>query len=81
MKGCRPFTGMVHFLSLFCPKLQKLLKPIYDLTRKGTQFIWGREQQQAFDEIKRRLQRPPVLHLPDNKGRFHLYSDTSKCAT
>ena len=23
----------------------------------------------------------PVLHLPDKKGRFQLYSDTSKCAT
>ena len=31
-----------------------------------------------MDEIKCRLQKPPVLHLPDGKGRFHLYSDTSK---
>ena len=72
---------MVNFVSLFCPELQKLLKPIYDLTRKGRQFIWGNEQQQAFDEIKCRLQRPPVLHLPDRHGRFQLYSDTSKFAT
>ena len=72
---------MVNFVSLFCPELQKLLKPIYDLTRKGRQFIWGKEQQQAFDEIKHRLQRPPVLHLPDRHGHFHLYSDTSKFAT
>ena len=43
-KGCRSFTGMVIFLSMFCPKLQKLLKPIYDLTRKGRSFIWGKEQ-------------------------------------
>ena len=31
-KWCRRFTGMVNFLSMFCPELQKLLKPIYDLT-------------------------------------------------
>ena len=72
---------MVNFVSLFCSELQKLLKPIYDLTRKGRQFIWGNEQQQAFDEIKHRLQRPPVLHLPDRHGRIQLYSDTSKFAT
>ena len=42
------FAGMVNFLSMFCPKLQKLLKLIYDLTRKGRQFIWGKEQQKAF---------------------------------
>ena len=56
------------------------MKPIYDLTRKGKQFIWGIEQQNAFDEIKQRLQKPPVLHMPDKVGRFHLYSDTSKYA-
>ena len=81
IKGCRSFAGMVNFMSLFCPELQKLLKPIYDLTKKGRQFIWGKEQQQAFDEIKHRLQRPPVLHLPERHERFQLYSDTSKFAT
>ena len=34
-KGCRSFAGMVNFVSMFCPELQKLLKPIYDLTKKG----------------------------------------------
>ena len=57
------------------------MKPIYDLTRKGRQFLWEKEQQQAFDEIKCRLQRPPVLHLPNKHGQFQLYSDTSKFAT
>ena len=38
-KGCRSFTGMVIFL-MFCPELQKLLKLIYDLMRKGSKFIW-----------------------------------------
>ena len=72
--------GMVHFLSFFCLELQKLLNPIYDLTRKGRKFIWEEEQQNAFDEIKRRLQKTPILHLPDNKCRFHLYSDTNEFA-
>ena len=57
-----------------------LLKPIYDLRRKERQSIWGHDQQTAFDEIKSRLQKPPVLHLPHGKGKFHLYSDTSKHA-
>ena len=72
---------MVNFLSMFCPELQKLLKPIYDLTRKGGPFIWGKEQQDSFEEIKYILIRPPVLHMPNTTGRFHLYSDTSMFAT
>ena len=43
-KGYRSFAGMVNVLSMFCPELQKLLKPIYDLTRKGRPFSWGKEQ-------------------------------------
>ena len=73
--------GMVNFLSIFCQHLLKLLKPIYDLTRKDRPFNWGQEQQTAFNDIKNRLQKPPVLHLPDGKGSFHLYLDTSKHAT
>ena len=80
-KGCRSFAGVVNFLSMFCPELQKLLKSIYDLTRKGRPFHWGKEQQDSFIEIKCRLVKPPVLHMPNKTGRFHLYSDTSKYAT
>ena len=80
-KQCKSFAGMVNFVSIFCPDLQRLLKPIYDLTSKGRQFVWGEKQQDAFEEIKTRLQKPPELHMPDKVGRFHLYSDTSKYAT
>ena len=69
---------MVNFLSMFCPELQKLLKPIYGLTRKDRPFVWGKEQQDSFAEIKCRLVKPPVLHMPNTTGRFHLYLDTTK---
>ena len=79
-KGCRSFAGMVNFLSMFCAELQKLLKPMYDLSRKGRQFILRKEQQNAFKEIKYSIIKIPVLHMPNNTGRFHLYSDPSKFA-
>ena len=68
IKECRSFVEMVNFVSIFCPALQGLLKPTYDITRKGRHFIWGEEQQKAFDEIISRLQRLPVLYLPDRQG-------------
>ena len=80
-KECRSFAGVVNFLSMFCPELQKLLKPIYDFTRKGRPFHWEKEQQDSFMEIKCRLMKPPVLHMPNKTGGFHLYSDTSKFVT
>ena len=76
-KQCKSFCGVVNYLSLFCPDLQKLLKPIVELTRKGRPFMWGEAQEKAFNEVKLRLKNPPVLHLPRAEGRFILYSDTS----
>ena len=76
-KQCKSFCGVVNYLSLFCPDLQTLLKPIVELTRKGRPFIWSDAEEKAFREVKLRLTNPPVLHLPKAEGRFILYSDTS----
>ena len=57
IKDCRGFVEMVTFVSIFFLELQKLLKPIHDLTRNGRQFICGEEQEFAFQEIKNRLQK------------------------
>ena len=69
-KGCRSFAGVVNFLSLFCPELQKLLKPIYDLTRKGRPLHWGKEQQDSFIEIKCRLVKPRYCTCQTRWGDF-----------
>ena len=54
-KQCKSFCGVVNYLSLFCPDLQTLLKPIVELTRKSRPFVWGQEQERAFKEVKSRL--------------------------
>ena len=71
-KQCKSFCGVVNYLSLFCPDLQTLLKPIVELTRKGRPFVWGQEQEKAFKEVKLRLTNPPVLHLPKAEGQVHI---------
>ena len=81
VKGCKSFCGVVNYLSIFCRHLQKLLKPLYDLTKKGRPFVWQKEQQQAFDTIKERMINPPILYLPKPGGRFILYCDSSRTHT
>ena len=66
VKGCRSFVGMVNFVSIIYPELQK----IYDLTRKGRHFIWREEEQAAFEEIKVGYKKTPVLLMSDRRGRF-----------
>ena len=41
----------------------------------------GREQQDTFEEVKHRVIKAPILHMPNHESRFHLHSDMSKFAT
>ena len=81
VKECKSFCGVVNYLSIFCRHLQELLKPIYDLAKKGRPFHWQEEHQQAFNAIKERMLNPPILYLPKPGGRFILYCDSSRTHT
>ena len=79
-KNCKQFCGMVNYLAMYLKDLQKTLIPIYNLTKKGMPFHWGKEEQTAYDKVKQQLVTPPVLVMPNSDGHFILVSDTSKIA-
>ena len=78
VKEVRQFCSMANFLSSFFPKLRLLLVPIYELTKKKNLFMWTQECQQAFNIIKDLCTKPPILHMPNQTGKFWLESDTSR---
>ena len=47
VKGCRSLTGMVNFQSIFCPDLQKLLRPIW-FNKKRQPIYVGRRTTDSF---------------------------------
>ena len=49
--------------------------PLYPLTKQTTPFTWGRDQQDAFEKIKRALLSAPALGLPDVTKPFELHVD------
>ena len=73
IKGCQSFVGMVNSVSIFCPKLQRLLKPINDLTRKGKQFLWEEEQ------TKRPLMRSNTDYKDPQSYIYPTDMDVSNC--
>ena len=76
-QGMQKFHGIVNYLSFFSPELQKLLHPIYHLTKKEVPFHWTDVKQRTFEEVKKYLCQPPVLSLLNGEERFILYSDTN----
>lgn len=73
----RRFVGMASWYRRFIPDFSTKVEPINRLIAKGTKFIWGPEQQTAFDLIKRMLLDAPILKCPDFTQRFYLQTDAS----
>ena len=86
MKPCRnvkdiqTFMGMVNYYARFLPQYSEVSKPIVDLTRKNKKFVWGTEQQQAFETLKERLCTAPVLAYPRDDCKYILDTDASNYA-
>ena len=51
--------------------------PLNELTKKNVTFVWGKAQQKAFDELKKRLTEAPLLALPDFTKTFEIECDAS----
>ncbi|MCI39274.1 RNA-directed DNA polymerase (Reverse transcriptase), partial [Trifolium medium] len=52
--------------------------PLTQLTRKNKAFVWDKNCEEIFQELKKRLTTAPVLMLPDAKEPFVVYCDASK---
>ncbi|WVZ70557.1 LOW QUALITY PROTEIN: hypothetical protein U9M48_019216 [Paspalum notatum var. saurae] len=62
----------------FIESFSRITKPMTSLLEKGVPFIWTKERQAAFDELKKRLTTAPVLTLPDLTKSFTVYCNASK---
>ena len=51
--------------------------PLTGMVSKDAKFVWGAEQQQAFDRIKKVISRETLLAFPDFNKEFHIYTDAS----
>ncbi|XP_063370633.1 uncharacterized protein K02A2.6-like [Cydia amplana] len=57
----RAFIGMVMYYAKFVGNVSSIMAPLYNLLKSGVKFVWDRECQAAFQEIKRALGSSQVL--------------------
>nr|GEV02016.1 hypothetical protein [Tanacetum cinerariifolium] len=55
----------------------KIAKPMTELTQKNEKYIWGEDQETAFQLLKQKLYKAPLLALPKGNDDFVVYCDAS----
>ena len=76
----RSLLGLTNYYRRFIPHYATLVKPLSKLTRTKERFEWTPAAEAAFEELKRAMQRPPILVYPDPNKPYFLYTDASKYA-
>ena len=66
------FLGFANYYRNFIPWHAKLVAPLHAMTGTGFPFLWGEEQQRAFNTIKVALMEVTALAQPETEGEFVL---------
>lgn len=73
----RRFVAFANYYRKFIEHFATITKPINDLTRKKTPFVWTEECQKNFELLKNRLMNPPILKYPNFNAPFIITTDAS----
>ena len=76
----RKFRGFANFYRRFIRDFSRICKPLDRLTGNAP-WVWGKEEQEAFDEIKQRFCSSPVLAIYDPNRKTRIEVDASGFAT
>ncbi|GJV52243.1 putative reverse transcriptase domain-containing protein [Tanacetum coccineum] len=61
----------------FIKDFSKIAKSLTELTQKNKKYIWGKDQESAFQLLKQKLCEAPILALPEGNDDFVVYCDAS----
>ncbi|GJZ90231.1 putative reverse transcriptase domain-containing protein [Tanacetum coccineum] len=71
------FLGLAGYYQRFIKDISKIAKFLTELTQKNKKYIWGENQESAFQLLKQKLYEAPILALPEGNDDFIVYCDAS----
>ncbi|GKC81706.1 reverse transcriptase domain-containing protein [Tanacetum coccineum] len=80
VKGIQSFMSHVRFYRRFIQDFFKIARPMTHLLKKETPFIFSTESQEAFETLKKKLTKAPILVAPDWDLPFEIMCDASDFA-
>nr|GFD21464.1 putative reverse transcriptase domain-containing protein [Tanacetum cinerariifolium] len=73
----RQFLGLIGYYHRFIKDFSKIAKSLTILTQKDKKFVWGKDQEMAFQILKKKLCEASILALPEGNDDFVVYCDAS----
>ncbi|GJV22143.1 putative reverse transcriptase domain-containing protein [Tanacetum coccineum] len=73
----RQFLRLAGYYQRFIEGFLKIVKSLTELTQKNKKYIWGKDQESAFQLLKQKLCEDPILALPEGNDDFVIYCDAS----
>ncbi|GJT08610.1 putative reverse transcriptase domain-containing protein [Tanacetum coccineum] len=71
------FLGLFGYYQRFIKDFSKITNNLTELTQKNKKYIWGEDQESAFQLLKQKLCEAPILALPEGNNDFVVYYDPS----
>src|SRR5260221_14574622 len=81
VKEVQSFLGFVNFYQKFICNFSDIACPLYALTHKTQQWVWGSPEQEVFNALKKAITSAPILTFPSQSGCFCLECNASNFAT
>jgi hypothetical protein len=72
------FLGFTGYYRYFIKDYSHLARPLLDLTKQATFWVWGPSQQLAFETLWDKMTSQPVLRQPDFNKMFFLQTNALK---
>ena len=70
--------GLTNQLGAYSPSIASKAEPLRVLLSSRNQFLWQPEHTKAFNEVKKLLVEPPILHVFDPRAETILEADASR---
>ncbi|CAH2236856.1 jg13466 [Pararge aegeria aegeria] len=80
LKHLTSFLQTCSWYRRFIAGFAKIAEPLTRLTKKNAQWVWGIEQQVAYDKLKKLLTSAPILRQADETKPYLIKTDASSYA-
>lgn len=77
VRDVQSFIGLCNYYRKFIKDFAKIATPLTELTKEKNDFVWNKAEQEAFDQLKKKLVSAPLLRCANPSLPYEVTTDAS----